>query len=443
MGTEITLDIGKLTLVYNKNQIGWDHGALFQEKDRKRLPSDAINYEYFEENKKDPGPMEMAFVRPLREVIPRLEMLGFTPEFARKEYERCSSGWREHSKAMAEYDDSPAPCLDLMSFDEFCSFAVEHAVEDLDGTFAYTDHVKDEDIVHGRFKDDGRLARLPHFSHYDHSSYSERSYFGNLINILHPYSVLRILGGNARNLETPLVWQYGPLVEAGWATADEFISNARRTETFLIATEGSSDVHILKHALALLKPEIADFFRFIDVTESHPFSGAGNLLKFAEGLAKIDVHNHVIFVFDNDAEGYSAFQRLEKLQLPINMRAMLLPELEAFRSFSVRGPEGISAADINRRAAGIECYLDLGFENASPPRVLWTTYKTDLDLYQGALERKEGYVKDFLKQTPETLKAGAYDTNKLKAVLDALEARCSSMRMDIESAGQPFEIERD
>jgi hypothetical protein len=179
------------------------------------------------------------------------------------------------------------------------------------------------------------------------------------------------------------------------------------------------------------------------VTESHPFSGAGNLLKFAEGLAKIDVHNQVIFVFDNDAEGFSAFQRLAKLQLPINMRAMLLPELEAFRSFSVRGPEGISDADINRRAAGIECYLDLGFENASPPRVLWTTYKTDLDLYQGALERKEGYVKDFLKQTPETLKAGAYDTNKLKAVLDALEAKCSSMRMDIESAGQPFEIERD
>jgi hypothetical protein len=34
----------------------------------------------------------------------------------------------------------------------------------------------------------------------------------------------------------------------------------------------SSDVHILKHALALLRPRIADFFRFIDVSESHPFS---------------------------------------------------------------------------------------------------------------------------------------------------------------------------
>ncbi len=48
------------------------------------------------------------------------------------------------------------------------------------------------------------------------------------------------------------MWQYGPLVEAGWATEREFVPHARRTETFLIATEGSSDVHILKHALALL-----------------------------------------------------------------------------------------------------------------------------------------------------------------------------------------------
>src|SRR5215471_16030649 len=81
----------------------------------------------------------------------------------------------------------------------------------------------------------------------------------------------------------PVVWQYGPLVKAGWATEREFVPHARRTAMFLIATEGSSDVHILKHALALLRPGIVDFFRFIDVSASHPFSGTGNLVKFAEG----------------------------------------------------------------------------------------------------------------------------------------------------------------
>ncbi len=88
----------------------------------------------------------------------------------------------------------------------------------------------------------------------------------------------------------------------------------------------------MKHALALLRPGIADFFRFIDVSESHPFSGTGNLVKFAEGLAKIDVQNQVVFVFDNDAEGLDAHQRLSTLTLPANMRGIMLPELKDFRA---------------------------------------------------------------------------------------------------------------
>ena len=74
---------------------------------------------------------------------------------------------------------------------------------------------------------------------------------------------------------------------------------ARRTQTFLVATEGGCDAHILKHAFASLRSEVADFFRLIDVSRRHPFQRTGNLLKFAEGLAKIDVQNQLVFVFDN------------------------------------------------------------------------------------------------------------------------------------------------
>jgi hypothetical protein len=84
------------------------------------------------------------------------------------------------------------------------------------------------------------------------------------------------------------------LVDAGWADESEFIPGARRSRTFLVATEGSSDAHILKHALALLAPEIEDFFRFIDVTERHPFPGTGTA-EVRRGLAKIDVQNQIIF----------------------------------------------------------------------------------------------------------------------------------------------------
>ena len=195
------------------------------------------------------------------------------------------------------------------------------------------------------------------------------------MNILHPYSVLRLLAEAKGNEDAPVVWQYGPLVQNGWAMEREFVPCARRTETFLIATEGTSDIHIVKHALALLRPGIADFFRFIDVSESHPFSGTGNLVKFAEGLAKIDVQNQVVFMFDNDAEGLDAYQRLSMLTLSANMRRIMLPELEAFRAFPAQGPEGLRNSDINRRAAAIECYLDLEVGGHPPAKVLWTTIR--------------------------------------------------------------------
>ncbi len=240
-----------------------------------------------------------------------------------------------------------------------------------------------------------------------------------------------MLAENAANLDALVTWQYGPLVQNGWANESEFAPGARRTQTFLIVTEGSSDAHILKHAFALLRPEIADFFRFIDVSERHPFPGTGNLLKFAEGLAKIDVHNQVAFLFDNDAEGFDAYQRLSCFSLPPNMRAVMLPELEQFRAFPARGPEGVKAADINRRAAAIECYLDVQAKGLPPAKVVWTNYKRELDAYHGALEHKETYTKAFLKQTRGTLSGSAYDVSKILTVLDALVSECSSIAIEV------------
>jgi hypothetical protein len=399
--------------------------VLFQAQDRKRIRSDQINYDYFNENKEDPGPMEMAFCKPLREVVPRLELLGFTLEEVSREYRARAEIWREDELAMV--DDAKEPVLDAMGFSESCAFATAYPLQGLDDTFISSVDRRSDEQVRGRFRDDALIRRLPRSSLDESPAYSERSYFAGLINFLHPYSVLRVLAENSPNLDGDVVWQYGPLVEAGWANESDFTPGARRTQTFLIATEGSSDAYVLKHAFALLRPEIEDFFRFIDVSESHPFPGSGNLLKFAEGLAKIDVHNQVIFLFDNDAEGLDTYQRLLSLTLPPNMRAMMLPELEQFRSFPALGPEGVKCADINRRAAAIECYLDLEIGSHPPAKVVWTSYKKELGTYQGALEHKEAYTKAFLKQTSETMASESYDVEKLRAVLDAIVSECSSM----------------
>jgi hypothetical protein len=425
VGTEITLDVGGLTLTYSKNSRGIDHGSLYQEKDRKRLRTKQIDYDYFAEHAEDPGPIEMAFSRPLKEVVPRLELLGFTLERVRSEYERSAQASRDESRSIA--DDDTEHMLDLMSFEEFREFSTQHPLRALDDTFISGANAESEATIRGRFPNNTVLERLPHFSPYGSHAYSELSYFSSLTDIMHPYSVMRVLAENTANLDADVTWHYGPLVENGWASGSEFTPDARRTETFLVATEGSSDAHILKYAFALLRPEVADFFRFIDVSERHPFPGTGNLLKFAEGLAKIDVHNQVVFLFDNDAEDFDAYRRLSTLSLPPNMRGIMLPELEQFRDFPARGPEGLSKADINRRAAAIECYLDLKVGDYPPAKVTWTNYKKDLDTYQGVLEYKETYTKEFLRQTSETLSVGLYDAGKIRTVLDALISECSTI----------------
>ena len=429
MGTEITLDIDDLSITYAKNCLGFDHGSLFQEIDRKRVESDQINYEYFEHEGEDLASMEMAFVRSLQDIVPRLELLGFNLNRVRQEYEKCVAEWKGERSSVSEKNFGKRP--EPMSFSEFQRFATQYPIASLDNTFVNSFDSTGRKKIQGRFNDETVKSRIPNCSNQGGQGFSERSYFGELVNILHPYSVMRLLAGGGTNDQSTVVWQYGPIVDSGYATKDEFISCAKRTETFLIVTEGSSDVHILQHALNILRPDIADFFRFIDVSESHPFSGTGNLVRFAEGLVKIDVQNQIIFLFDNDAEGLEAYRRVANLSLPTNMRGMLLPDLKEFRSFPAEGPEGTRNSNINGKAAAIECYLDLKVGKYPSAKVRWANYKNSLNVYQGALEHKEFYAKDFLRRSPASIKGNSYNTTKIEKILDILYTECTSMALNL------------
>ena len=177
-----------------------------------------------------------------------------------------------------------------------------------------------------------------------------------------------------------------------------------------------------------MRPEIADFFRFIDVSERHPFPGTGNLYKFAEGLVKIDVQNRTVFLFDNDAEGFETHSKVQQLKLPTNMRTAILPDLELFRTMPVKGPAGIHPSDINRRAASIECYLDLRAPGLPAPEIVWTNFKKELDCYHGSLQNKEAFTKAFLKQRTVS---SSYDFSNLEAVLDEIVRVCVGMSVDL------------
>lgn len=225
---------------------------------------------------------------------------------------------------------------------------------------------------------------------------------------------------NPANSEVEVTWEFGPIVDAGWVVRNAFQPEALQKQKILIATEGASDARIIWRALDTFHSEVADFFNFVDVNERHHFWGAGNLVKFAEGLLRIEIMNKILFVLDNDAEGVDALRKLQSLDLPRNLRAMRLPDLDDFREFKTNGPEGIGISDINGRAAAIECYLDLRLASYPEAQVTWSSYKKDVGVWHGALDFKESYAKKFYEQSIEQIRNGDYDGSKLLELTDLL-----------------------
>lgn len=420
MGTIIELKVGGVSIDWAKNNAGNDHGFLFQEGDRGRRHSEDTNYDYYAANPElDVAAREASLARSLKSVLPRLDLIGCTLETARTEYEAVVANHIEIAEDLG-WDSSK-----VLTFDEYCALVSRYPLASLSDTHVAIDETRDA-IVQAPFRSDQEeIDRLPPTG--DPSYWSAKTYFASRICLLSPYSMLQVFGQCESNEDAEVVWQYGSLVDAGWASLSEFAAGASRTQKILVATEGSSDSSILKCAFTLLRPDIADFFSFIDVDERHPFWGTGNLVKFAEGLVRIDMQNKVLFVLDNDAEGVDALKRLVDLRMPGNMRAMRLPDHELFRSFPAIGPEGVRPSDINGRAAAIECYLDLRHPNYGPPIVRWSNYKKDIDAWHGALEHKDSYTRHFFNQTPESIRAGSYDFTRLDLVLDAITAEATRL----------------
>lgn len=439
MGTEISLKVSDSTLDWSKNSLGHDHGLLFQVDDHIMIPQhERYSLEETDEIDDERRLQWTVLRKPLAEAADRVELLGFTLDAIRVEYQNLvMHDIQERNEMMNTSPDDYKHLENLFSFDEFMIFVKKYSLRDLNDTFIdfdYSKRTETRGFIENLFSGDV-LKRIPRYNPYENYFWSEKSAFISVINFLHSYSTIRLLSENENNHSEYVEWDYGEIVANGWVHINKIRTEAGREDSFLIATEGSSDSHILQKAFRLLKPAVADFFRFIDVTSGHPFSGTGGLSKFAEGLVKIDVQNRIVFVLDNDSEGVEVLNKIMKMRLPHNMSCMCLPDLLEFESFPAHGPGGITHANINRTAAAIECYLDLNFSEYDSHSVRWTNFKKDTGLYHGALEFKEYYAKKFLEASDAKITGGEYNTGKLELLLDEIINICSkvSSKMRIEN----------
>jgi len=394
-------------LDWGKNSGFVNHGALFRSEDLGEVPY------FYAADVDDPEHLNLPLIQktpdfsyrliteikegysaPLYIVADRLLLLGYTEEYCRNELEtmrdlECGNhdfSFDELKGIFGTADFSEAAFQPQLGSESIVEFLIRRVLPRL-----------------------GTTTRL----HY-------KSLEDNELDGLSAYSILRLLADNPSARLLPVTWQFSDVADGGWAPREHFLPFLPQERRFLIVTEGSSDVRIIKHALSLLKPELADFFDFVDMQENYPFSGTGNLYNFVRGLISIKIQNNIIIVFDNDAEGVFNWERSVKLNRPENMRIVKLPDRESFRNFRTVGPTGEYRFDINGRAAAIECYLNL----ADSPLVRWTNYDHHRDCYQGHIVNKEQLAQKFLLQ--RALVPG-YDYSGLEAILDMLITESKSL----------------
>ena len=406
MSTEIRLSVGRLEVDWGRNFNFADHSQLFQPCDLAEVPyywrtgnhvyrdgEEDFEYEITTE-------MGEGLSKPIEHVVERLELLGYSMNYARREFEYVCRMTRVDTER----------------------FSFEQLAEAL--------ATVDVAAVSADYGDEGRYARFFRYVLFDKLGLEDlvddpqyvQGDAGEGMENLSAYTLLRLVAENpsARNL--PVIWHFADVEEdEGWPRREDIVRPVDLENRFLIVTEGSSDEKAIGHALNLLKPHVADFFYFVNMGEGYPFTGTGNLHNFTKGLIAISVQNNVVVLYDNDAEGVLGFGKTVGLNVPDNMRVLRLPDLEEFREFKTVGPSGEEYADINGRAAAIECYLDVGPEAV----VRWKNYKKELNAYHGELVRKGDAMRSFLRRSAV---GEDYDFSKISAVLKAIFSECAAMR---------------
>lgn len=397
----ISLAVGRLEVDWGKNNGFVDYSPLFQSGDVTDVPYYYAGHETIGPDGRADGEVRTelkdGLSKPLSQVIDRINLLGHTKAVCEREF-----------ASLAEWNG-----FDPKSF----SFG------DLRGALSTID-VSALSPNYGEGGEDfGKFFRReihPRLGLISLDPMELGDVSGGMEN-LSAYTILHLLADNTTARDLNVQWSFNDVEEGGWASRSEFVRPLDQTNRFLLVTEGSSDAAILRKALGILKPHVADFFDFVDMEEGYPFSGTGNVFRFVQGLISIRVLNNVIVIYDNDAEGIANFERTLGLNLPHNMSVLRLPDWSEFERFPTQGPNGQDISNINGRAAAIECYLDL----PADARIRWSSFIPKVGTYQGELIDKERYARSFLKQS--AVKAH-YDYGKLGAVLDSIIGFAVAMR---------------
>lgn len=395
MGTYTSLYVDDFDLASSKSAVIPEIMTVFVESDRRSLWRRTSDGEVVDgPSSDDDFEREVEYATTGEKAIQRLDVMGFTLERCRREYEEIRSeelqGLRdavaEDGRASDGSDNFYAKEIEKyerLTFDEYAA-AFKSVLErklqwydltseqraTLDATASYI--LADQRDEWHNF---GFMCR------------DIRSFLRMALSVAAPDAILR--------------QDVSELVSAGWVRAEDPIrddavrilverypENAPR----IVLTEGSSDAEILKTSLAVLFPHLVGYYTFFDFHGSKAAGGATQLISVVKAFAAAGVANRVIAVLDNDTAAHEARRALRDVLLPENIAVVHCPPREWLREYPTLGPSGDVSLDVNSKAASIELYLgrDVLTVGGNLCPVQWAGYSQAMRAYQGEVVDKPG-----------------------------------------------------
>lgn len=204
------------------------------------------------------------------------------------------------------------------------------------------------------------------------------------------------------------------------------LSGAATNSKIIVLTEGSSDKTILERSLNLPYPHLADYYRFMDFGLANSSGGASSLVSQVKGFIGVGIENKIVALLDNDTAAYVATKPLDKISIPHNVRILHYPTLSLAESYPTIGPTGVQKVNINGLAGSIELYLgeDVLKEGGKYSLVEWRGFDKSLNKYQGELSNKSEIQKRFYYKIEECekdrSKLSNYDWTGIHLILNSL-----------------------
>lgn len=404
MGSYCELYISKFLIATTKNEVDPFLLSIFQPEDLvefNRKVGDRFKLLYGRDDEVDENERAIQYVSTAKNLKDRLNVIGFTMNKVEEAFENSKEESVERlkewladpnfksSQSMTNKLNTELELLKNSSLSDFLE-ASKEIIENENGfTHDEKTTISKNPVVNYLLEERYGLNKFP----YD---YDQRTLLRAVLELAKP--------------EERITYDITELVEAGYyeddleSVYDEVIESVTYDyeigDKFIILTEGSSDIQILKNSLELLYPHLAGYYSFMDFGISNASGSASSLVASVKSFVGADIRNKIIALFDNDTAAESTIRGLSKTRIPENIRIIQYPPLEFLEDYPTIGPTGITTMNINGLAGSIEMYLGedtLTNEQELTP-IQWKGFDSTLKKYQGEIVDKTTVQKKFDKR---------------------------------------------